>query len=89
MRALSMLCSEFAVLSRRSSVILTCLAACCASGLRLNAQILTQADLQNETAEYEVASRSAEPPHMSAVEAGRIWLHLPGRRQVWSSRNCL
>jgi tetratricopeptide (TPR) repeat protein len=44
--------------------------------LRLNAQILTRGDLQKETAEYEAASRSAEPPHMPAVEAGRIWLHL-------------
>ena len=76
MRAFSMLCSKFVILSRSSSIILTCLAACCASGLRLNAQILTQEDLQNETAEYEVASRSAEPPHMPPVVAGRIWLHL-------------
>jgi tetratricopeptide (TPR) repeat protein len=76
MRALSMLCSELVVLSKRSSIILACLAACCASGLRLNAQILTRGDLQKETAEYEAASRSAEPPHMPAVEAGRIWLHL-------------
>jgi hypothetical protein len=76
MRALSMLCSELVVRSKRSSIILACLAACCASGLRLNAQILTRGDLQNETAEYEAASRRAEPPHMPAVEAGRIWLHL-------------
>jgi tetratricopeptide (TPR) repeat protein len=76
MRALSILCSEFVVLSKRSSIILACLAACCASGLRLNAQILTRGDLQKEMAEYEAASRSAEPLHMPAVEAGRIWLHL-------------
>lgn len=76
MRSLSMLCSELVVLSKRSSLILACLAACCASGLRLNAQILTRGDLQKETAEYEAASRSAEPPHMPAIEAGRIWLHL-------------
>ena len=76
MRAFSMLCSDFVVLSKRSSIVLTYLAACCASGLRLDAQILTQGDLQRETAEYEVASRSAEPAHMPAVEAGRIWLHL-------------
>ena len=76
MRALSMLCSELVVRSTRSSIILACLAACCASGLQLNAQILTKGDLQRETAEYEAYSRSAEPPHMPAVEAGRIWLHL-------------
>jgi tetratricopeptide (TPR) repeat protein len=76
MRAFSMLCSELVVLSKRSFIILACLAACCASGLQLNAQILTKGDLQRETAEYEAYSRSAEPPHMPAVEAGRIWLHL-------------
>jgi len=76
MRALSMLCSELVVLSKRSFIILACLAACCASGLRLNAQILTREALQKETAEYEAASRNAEPSHMPAVEAGRIWLHL-------------
>jgi tetratricopeptide (TPR) repeat protein len=76
MRALSMLCSELVVLSKRSPILLACLAACCASGMRLNAQILTREDLQKETAEYEAASRNAEPPHMPAVDAGRIWLRL-------------
>lgn len=76
MRAFSLLSSELVALSKSSSIILTCLAACCASGLLLNAQILTRGDLQKETAEYEIASRSAEPPQMPAVEAGRIWSHL-------------
>jgi hypothetical protein len=66
MRALSMLCSEFVVLLKRSSIILASLAAFCASGLRLNAQILTRGDLQKETAEYEAASRSAELPHIQS-----------------------
>jgi tetratricopeptide (TPR) repeat protein len=76
MRTLSMLCSELVALLKRSSIILACLAACCPNDLRLNAQILTWGDLQRETAEYEAASHGADPSHMSALEAGRIWLHL-------------
>jgi len=66
MKAFSMLSSGFVVRSKRSYLLLVCLAACCASGLRLKAQILTREDLQSETATYEVASRSAEPPQMPA-----------------------
>jgi tetratricopeptide (TPR) repeat protein len=76
MKAFSMLSSGFVVRSKRSYLLLVCLAACCASGLRLKAQILTRGDLQRETAAYEAASRSAEPPQMPTVEAGRIWLRL-------------
>ncbi|WP_353072396.1 tetratricopeptide repeat protein [Tunturiibacter gelidiferens] len=76
MKAFSMLSSGFVVRSKRSYLLLVCLAACCANGLRLKAQILTREDLQRETAAYEAASRSAEPPQMPAVEAGRIWLRL-------------
>jgi tetratricopeptide (TPR) repeat protein len=43
---------------------------------RLNAQTLTRADLQAQTAIYEAASKRAQPPEMSAVQAGRIWTRL-------------
>jgi tetratricopeptide (TPR) repeat protein len=58
------------------SIMIACLAACCAGGLRLNAQILTKEDLQKETMAYEAASRDAERSNMPAVQAGRIWSHL-------------
>jgi tetratricopeptide (TPR) repeat protein len=76
MKAFSMLSNGFAVRSKRSYLLVVCLAACYAGGLRLKAQILTREDLQRETAAYEEASRSSEPPQMPAVEAGRIWLRL-------------
>jgi tetratricopeptide (TPR) repeat protein len=76
MKAISMLSSGFVVRSKRSYLLLVCLAAYCASDLRLKAQILTREDLQRETVVYEAASRNAEPPQMSAVEAGQIWLRL-------------
>jgi hypothetical protein len=76
MKAFSMLSSGFVSRSKRSYLFLVCLAACCASGLRLDAQILTREDLQRETSAYEAASGSVKPPQMPAVEAGRIWLRL-------------
>jgi hypothetical protein len=76
MKAFSMLSNGFVRRAKRSYLLLVCLAACYPSGLRLKAQILTREDLQRETAAYEEPSLSSEPPQMSAIEAGRVWLRL-------------
>jgi tetratricopeptide (TPR) repeat protein len=45
-----------------------------ATGWQLNAQLLTQADLQKEIATYQAASRQAKD--MPELQAGRIWWRL-------------
>lgn len=68
--------SKLSVRLDRAFLLIACFVGCCASDLQLNAQIMTQGDLQKEITVYESSSRSAEPPKMPAVQAARIWLRL-------------
>jgi tetratricopeptide (TPR) repeat protein len=55
---------------------IACLGVLSGMGLRANAQILTQEDVQRKIEVFEAASLQAKTPNMPAIQAGQIWSHL-------------